>query len=61
MNKSVLFNENLEMEKSVEQTLNLKELLNVLSSVKNGRLSIRMSVKQAGIEGRICEVLNDII
>ncbi|MDQ7948569.1 MAG: HAMP domain-containing protein, partial [Pedobacter sp.] len=42
-------------------SLDLKALLNVLSSVKSGRLSIRMPVTQAGIEGRICEVLNDII
>src|SRR5579862_5156172 len=41
--------------------LDLKELLKVLSLVKNGRLSTRMPVKQAGINGRICEVLNDII
>lgn len=53
------------LETSVEETyqdsLDLKELLNVLSSVKSGRLNIRMPVTQAGIEGRICEVLNDII
>src|SRR5215217_2365834 len=46
---------------AIEQSLDLKELLNVLSSVKSGRLNIRMPVTQAGIEGRICEVLNDII
>ncbi len=42
-------------------TLDLKELLRVLSLVKNGKLSTRMAVTQAGINGRICEVLNDII
>src|ERR1700761_5806957 len=42
-------------------TLDLKELLKVLSLVKNGRLNVRMPVTQAGINGRICEVLNDII
>jgi len=41
--------------------LDVKELLKVLSSVKNGRLDVRMPVTQAGINGRICEVLNDII
>ena len=41
--------------------LDLKELLRVLSLVKNGRLNTRMPVRQAGITGRICEVLNDII
>ncbi|WP_207421691.1 HAMP domain-containing protein [Desertivirga brevis] len=44
-----------------EDSLDLKELLNVLSQVKNGKLDVRMPVKQAGISGRICEVLNDII
>jgi HAMP domain-containing protein len=42
-------------------SLDLKELLKVLSMVKNGRLNVRMPVTQAGINGRICEVLNDII
>src|ERR1700761_335685 len=41
--------------------LDLKELLKVLSLVKAGRLNTRMPVRQAGINGRICEVLNDII
>ena len=41
--------------------LDVKELLNVLSQVKNGKLNVRMPVTQAGITGRICEVLNDII
>src|ERR1700712_3499191 len=42
-------------------TLDLKELLRVLSLVKNGKLIPRMPVTKAGINGRICEVLNDII
>ena len=42
-------------------SLDLKELLRVLSLVKNGNLNVRMPVTQAGINGRICEVLNDII
>jgi HAMP domain-containing protein/signal transduction histidine kinase/CheY-like chemotaxis protein len=50
-----------DLEESFDESLDLKELLNVLSSVKSGRLNIRMTVKQSGIEGRICEVLNDII
>ena len=44
-----------------EDSLDLKELLRVLSLVKNGKLDTRMPVTQAGINGRICEVLNDII
>src|ERR1700712_5112985 len=42
-------------------SLDLKELLRVLSLVKNGKLDVRMPVTQAGINGRICEVLNDSI
>src|ERR1700755_460914 len=45
----------------MEERLVLKELLKVLSLVKNGKLDVRMPVTQAGINGRICEVLNDII
>src|SRR3984885_9953490 len=45
----------------VEDALDVKELLRVLSLVKNGKLNVRMPVTQAGINGRICEVLNDII
>lgn len=44
-----------------QETLDLKELLNVLSLVKNGNLNTRMAVTQGGINGRICEVLNDLI
>src|SRR3984957_18059561 len=44
-----------------DDSLDLKELLKVLSLVKNGKLDVRMPVTQAGINGRICEVLNDII
>ncbi|MGN6637526.1 MAG: HAMP domain-containing protein, partial [Mucilaginibacter sp.] len=46
---------------TIDDSLDLKELLRVLSLVKNGKLSTRMPVTQAGINGRICEVLNDII
>ncbi|MCJ8211455.1 HAMP domain-containing protein [Mucilaginibacter sp. RS28] len=44
-----------------DDALDLKELLKVLSQVKNGRLNVRMTVQQAGIAGRICELVNDII
>ncbi|MHB8207717.1 HAMP domain-containing protein [Mucilaginibacter sp.] len=48
-------------ESNPADSLDLKELLKVLSLVKNGKLDVRMPVTQAGINGRICEVLNDII
>ena len=47
--------------KDANDSLDVKELLKVLSLVKNGKLDVRMPVTQAGINGRICEVLNDII
>ncbi|WP_256010846.1 HAMP domain-containing protein [Desertivirga xinjiangensis] len=46
---------------TTDDSLDLKELLNVLSQVKNGKLDARMPVTQAGINGKICEVLNEII
>jgi HAMP domain-containing protein/signal transduction histidine kinase/CheY-like chemotaxis protein len=46
---------------NLTDTLDLKELLKVLSMVKSGKLNVRMPVTQSGINGRICEVLNDII
>ena len=51
----------LHLNRTDEGSLDLKELLKVLSMVKNGKLDARMPVTQAGINGRICEVLNDII
>ncbi len=44
-----------------EESVDMKELLKVLSFVKSGKLDVRMPVTQAGISGKICEVLNDII
>ncbi len=49
------------VDEHLTDSLDLKELLKVLSMVKNGKLDVRMPVTQAGINGRICEVLNDII
>ncbi|MBC8034298.1 MAG: HAMP domain-containing protein, partial [Chitinophagaceae bacterium] len=44
-----------------EESIDLNALLRVLTLVKNGKLDVRMPVTQAGISGRVCEVLNDII
>ncbi|HEX8377197.1 MAG TPA: HAMP domain-containing protein, partial [Pedobacter sp.] len=44
-----------------EESLDLKELLKILSQVKNGKLNLRIPITQAGISGKICEVINDII
>jgi HAMP domain-containing protein/signal transduction histidine kinase len=40
---------------------NAKELLRTLTEVKNGNFSVRMPIDQVGINGKICDALNDII
>jgi HAMP domain-containing protein/signal transduction histidine kinase/CheY-like chemotaxis protein len=41
--------------------LDPRELLHVLSQVKNGNFSVRMPIDQVGISGKICDTLNEII
>ena len=38
-----------------------RDLLKVLTDVKNGNFSVRMPVDQLGIRGKICDTLNEII
>ncbi len=45
----------------IEDQLNPRELLNVLSEVRNGNFSARMSIDRIGISGKICDTLNEII
>jgi hypothetical protein len=44
-----------------EDSLDARELLRVLSDVKNGNFSTRMSVDKVGISGKIYDTLNEII
>ncbi len=44
-----------------EDYLDSKELLKILSEVKNGNFSVRMPVDQVGINGKICDTINEII
>ncbi|HEV7329998.1 MAG TPA: HAMP domain-containing protein [Flavisolibacter sp.] len=44
-----------------DERLDERELLRVLSDVKNGNFSARMSVDKIGISGKICDTLNEII
>ncbi|MES2681592.1 MAG: HAMP domain-containing protein [Bacteroidota bacterium] len=37
------------------------ELLDILTEVKNGNFSVKMPIDKEGINGKICDVLNDII
>ncbi|RYD58027.1 MAG: response regulator [Sphingobacteriales bacterium] len=38
-----------------------KELLSVLTEVRNGNFDVRMPIDQVGISGKICDMVNDII
>ena len=38
-----------------------RELLNVLTEVKNGNFQVRMPIDQIGISGKICDTMNEII
>ena len=38
-----------------------RELLHVLTQVKNGNFSVRMPIDQVGLSGKICDTLNEII
>ncbi len=41
--------------------LDMRELLKVLSEVKNGNFSVRMPIDKVGVSGKICDTLNEII
>jgi hypothetical protein len=41
--------------------LDNRQLLKVLSDVRNGNFNVRMPVDQIGITGKICDTLNEII
>jgi len=44
-----------------EGVLDPKELLHILMEVKNGNFNVRMPIDKYGIDGKICDTLNDII
>src|SRR3954466_670390 len=46
---------------NLETPLDNRELLRVLSEVRNGNFTMRMSVDQIGLTGKICDTLNEII
>jgi HAMP domain-containing protein/signal transduction histidine kinase/CheY-like chemotaxis protein len=43
------------------EELNSRELLQLLAEVRNGNFSVRMPVDRLGINGKICDTLNEII
>lgn len=44
-----------------EGVLDPKELLRILMEVKHGNFNVRMPIDKYGIDGKICDTLNDII
>ena len=38
-----------------------RQLLKVLMEVKNGNFAVRMPIDEVGLNGKICDTLNDII
>ncbi|HMK05312.1 MAG TPA: hypothetical protein VK489_14015, partial [Ferruginibacter sp.] len=43
------------------ENFNSKQLLKVLMEVKNGNFAVRMPIDEIGLNGKICDTLNDII
>ncbi len=50
-------------DKQVQQAsqFDLRELLRVLTEMKNGNFNVRMPIDEEGLGGKICDTLNDII
>jgi HAMP domain-containing protein/CheY-like chemotaxis protein/GAF domain-containing protein len=46
---------------AIADTLDLKQLYNVLAAVKKGDFTARMPIDQVGLPGKICDALNEII
>jgi hypothetical protein len=46
---------------SPEDVLDKRELLQILTEVKNGNFSVRMPIDKVGLNGKICDTLNEII
>src|ERR1041384_2098515 len=51
----------VKLDQITEDELDSRELLRVLSEVRNGNFSARMSIDKVGINGKICDTLNEII
>src|SRR5437868_7547350 len=43
------------------ESFNSRQLLKVLTEVKNGNFSVRMPIDEVGLNGKICDTMNDII
>src|SRR5262245_30500054 len=47
--------------KQDEESLDERELLKVLTEVRNGNFAARMPIDKMGLSGKICDTLNEII
>src|SRR5436189_5576231 len=45
----------------MSEILDSKELLRVLTEVKNGNFSVRLPIDEVGVSGKICDAMNEII
>src|SRR5688572_22345059 len=51
----------IQLYNTTADALDFKELLSVLTEVKNGNFKVRMPLDQVGLSGKICDTLNEII
>jgi len=58
--KSIL-ESSLDKKSEPDNPLDARELLKILSEMRNGNFNVRMPVDQLGINGKICDTLNEII
>ncbi|HMH23493.1 MAG TPA: HAMP domain-containing protein [Puia sp.] len=49
------------IEISGDELLDNKELLRILTEVRNGNFGVRMPIDEVGVKGKICDTLNEII
>ncbi len=54
-------NEPVDIDTGPAENFNSKQLLKVLMEVKNGNFAVRMPIDEEGLNGKICDTLNEII
>jgi HAMP domain-containing protein/signal transduction histidine kinase/CheY-like chemotaxis protein len=55
INRKIIF------EETPEHSLDINELLTILTEVKNGNFDVKMPINNVGISGKVCDTLNEII
>src|SRR6201986_2041913 len=54
-------NGNISFKDVANHSLDINELLTILTEVKNGNFDVKMPIHNTGISGKICDTLNEII